>query len=75
VLKDRLHAIGVEVNIETFEEDQGIIGLGENPFVSYSQYCYSGSIHSKVSILSQGHGSIQSHHQCCILTSGIVCHV
>jgi len=37
VLKDRLRAIGVEVNIETFEEDQGIIGLGENPFVSYSQ--------------------------------------
>ena len=63
MLKDRLHTIGVEVNIETFEEDQGIIGLGENPFVSYSQNkrCYSGSAvctHSKASILSEGHGSI-----------------
>ena len=34
MLKDRLRAIGVEVIIETFEEAQGIIGLGEDPFVS-----------------------------------------
>ena len=36
MLKDRLLAIGVEVNIETFEEEQGIAGLGDDPFVSLS---------------------------------------
>lgn len=34
MLKDRLHDLGVEVNVKTFEEAQGIVGLGEDPFVS-----------------------------------------
>ena len=34
VLRERLEAIGVEVSVETFEEHQGIAGLGEDPFVS-----------------------------------------
>ena len=35
VLRERLEAIDVEVSVETFEEQQGIAGLGEDPFVSY----------------------------------------
>jgi len=35
VLKNRLHDLGVEVNIKTFEEDHGIVELGEDPFVSF----------------------------------------
>ena len=34
VLRERLEAIGVEVSVETFEEDQGTAALGEDPFVS-----------------------------------------
>ena len=34
VLREKLEAIGVEVSVETFEEDQGIAALGEDPFVS-----------------------------------------
>ena len=34
VLRERLEAIGVEVSVETFEEDQGIAALGDDPFVS-----------------------------------------
>ena len=34
MLRERLEAIGVEVSVETFEEDQGIAALGEDPFVS-----------------------------------------
>ena len=35
-LKSRLLALdpNIEVIVNTFEEDQGIIGLGEDPFVS-----------------------------------------
>jgi len=35
VLQDRLHDLGVEVNVKTFEEEHGIIRLGEDPFVSF----------------------------------------
>jgi len=35
VLKDRLRDLGVEVNVKTFEEAQGIVGLGGDPFVSF----------------------------------------
>ena len=34
MLRERLEAIGVEVSVETFEEDQGIAALGDDPFVS-----------------------------------------
>ena len=34
MLRERLEEIGVEVSVETFEEDQGIAGLGDDPFVS-----------------------------------------
>ena len=34
MLRERLEAIGVEVSVETFEESQGIAGLGDDPFVS-----------------------------------------
>ena len=33
-LRDRLLAIGVSVQVKTFEEDEGIDGLGSDPFVS-----------------------------------------
>ena len=35
MLRDRLRDLGVQVNVKTFEEDQGIVGLGEDPFVSF----------------------------------------
>ena len=35
VLKNRLRDLGVEVNVKTFEEDFGIVELGEDPFVSF----------------------------------------
>ena len=34
VLREKLEEIGVEVSVETFEESQGIAGLGDDPFVS-----------------------------------------
>ena len=34
MLKKKLEEIGVEVSVETFEEDQGIAALGDDPFVS-----------------------------------------
>ena len=33
-LRDRLREINVEVTVKTFEEDEGIKGLGDDPFVS-----------------------------------------
>lgn len=35
MLKDRLRDLGVEVNVKSFEEVQGIVGLGKDPFVSF----------------------------------------
>ena len=46
-LRDRLRAIGVEVNVKTFEEIQGIAGLGEDPFVSLQFLPKMLSIHSR----------------------------
>jgi len=34
VLKDRLHELGVEVNVKTFEATQRTAGLGDDLFVS-----------------------------------------
>ena len=34
VLEERLKKLKVEVSVETFEEDEGIAGLGDDPFVS-----------------------------------------
>ena len=34
-LKEMLQNFGVRVIVRTFEEDRGIEGLGENPFVSF----------------------------------------
>ena len=51
-LRDRLIAIDVSVQVKTFEEDEGIDGLGSDPFVSvdinflatcivnYTRLCY-----------------------------------
>ena len=38
MLRDRLRDLGVEVNVKTFEEEHGIIRLGEDPFVSFINY-------------------------------------
>ena len=37
-LRDRLRDLGVQVNVKTFEEHHGIVGLGEDPFVSSFNY-------------------------------------
>ena len=34
MLKTKLEEIDVKVKVETFEEDQGIAALGDDPFVS-----------------------------------------
>jgi len=63
-LRDRLHTIGVEVNVKTFEEIQGIAGLGEDPFVSLQFLPRMLSIHS------------HSKSWCCILAHvmlGVYC--
>ena len=36
-LKNKLASINVTVQVKTFEEDEGIAGLGDDPFVSVNR--------------------------------------